>query len=69
MQAIDVVRRLGVRVSPHRPIRDAAKIMDQAGVGCLAVVDDNRLVGIVTDPTWYGADLPRTLHLPPRSSR
>ena len=49
MQAIDVVRRLGVRVSPHRPIRDAAKIMDQAGVGCLAVVDDNRLVGIVTD--------------------
>ena len=49
MQAIDVVSRLGVRVSPHRPIRDAAKIMDQAGVGCLAVVDDNRLVGIVTD--------------------
>lgn len=49
MRAIDVVRRLGGRVSPHRPIRDAAKIMDQAGVGCLAVVDDNRLVGIVTD--------------------
>jgi CBS domain-containing protein len=49
MQAIDAVRRLGVRVSPRRPIRDAAKIMDEAGVGCLAVVDDIRLVGIVTD--------------------
>ena len=32
MRAIDGVRRSGVAVEPHRPIRDAAMIMDQAGV-------------------------------------
>jgi CBS domain-containing protein len=49
MRAIDGVRRPGVGVRPQRPIRDAAVIMDQAGVGLLAVIDDDRLVGIVTD--------------------
>jgi CBS domain-containing protein len=49
MRAIDGVRRSGVAVSPHRSIRDAAMIMDQASVGSLAVIDEGRLVGIVTD--------------------
>jgi CBS domain-containing protein len=49
MRAIDGVRRSGVGVRPHRSIRDAAMIMDQAGVGSLAVIEDDRLVGIVTD--------------------
>jgi CBS domain-containing protein len=49
MLAIDGVRRSGVGVRPQRPIREAAIIMDQAGVGSLAVIDDDRLVGIVTD--------------------
>ena len=49
MRAIDGVRRSGVGVRPQRPIRDAAVIMDQAGVGSLAVIDDDRLVGIVTE--------------------
>ena len=49
MRAIDGVRRSGVGVRPQRPIRDAAVIMDQAGVGSLAVIDDDRLVGIITD--------------------
>ena len=49
MRAIDGVRRSGVGVRPQRPIRDATVIMDQAGVGSLAVIDDDRLVGIITD--------------------
>jgi CBS domain-containing protein len=49
MRAINGVRRTGVAIAPHRPIRDAAMIMDESGVGSLAVIDDGRLVGIVTD--------------------
>jgi len=49
MRVIDEVRRSGVAVGPQRPIRDAAMIMDQAEVGSLAVIEDGRLVGIVTD--------------------
>jgi CBS domain-containing protein len=49
MRAIDGIRRPGKAVGPHRPIRDAAMIMNQSGVGSLAVIDDGRLVGIVTD--------------------
>ena len=49
MRAMDGVRRSGLTVGPHRPIRDAAMIMHQSGVGALAVIDDGRIVGIVTD--------------------
>lgn len=49
MRAIDGVRRSGVAVEPYRPIRDAAMIMEESAVGSLAVIDDGRLVGIVTD--------------------
>jgi CBS domain-containing protein len=49
MRAIDGVRRSGQAVGPHLSIRDAAMIMDQSGVGSLAVIDDGRIVGIVTD--------------------
>ena len=34
---------------PSRTIREAAAIMEQAGVGSLAVVDGDSLVGFVTD--------------------
>ena len=61
MRAIDGVRRSGVAVGPHRPIRDAAMIMDQAGVGSLAVIDDGRLVGIVTDRDLVRRGLARDL--------
>lgn len=49
MRTIDGVRRSGVGIEPQRTIRDAAAIMEQAGVGSLAVIDGDRLVGIVTD--------------------
>jgi CBS domain-containing protein len=49
MRAIDGIRRSGVAIGPHRSIRDAAMIMDESGVGSLAVIDDGQIVGIVTD--------------------
>jgi CBS domain-containing protein len=49
MKVIDAVRRSGVGVGPERTIHEAATLMEQAGVGSLAVIDADRLVGIVTD--------------------
>jgi CBS domain-containing protein len=49
MRTIEAVRRSGVAIAPDRTVGDAAVLMDAAGVGALAVLDDDRLVGIVTD--------------------
>jgi len=46
---MEAIRRSAVGIEPERTIREAARIMDQAGVGALAVIDGERLVGIVTD--------------------
>lgn len=61
MRAIDEVRRSGVAVGPARTLHEAAAVMDQAGVGALAVVDDDRLVGIVTDRDLVRRGLARGL--------
>jgi CBS domain-containing protein len=49
MRTIEGMRRSGVGIEPDRTIHDAAAIMEQTGVGALAVLDGERLVGIVTD--------------------
>jgi CBS domain-containing protein len=49
MRTMDGVRRSGVGIGPERTLHDAAAVMEQAGVGALAIVDGDRLVGIVTD--------------------
>lgn len=49
MRAMEAIRRSAVGIQPERTIREAARIMERAGVGALAVVDGERLVGIVTD--------------------
>ena len=49
MRAYERLRRSAVGISPDRTIRDAAAIMDGAGVGALAIVDRDQLIGIVTD--------------------
>ena len=46
MRTIEAVRRSAVGIGPERTIREAAGIMDQAGVGALAVIDRDDLVGI-----------------------
>lgn len=49
MRTIDAVRRSGIGIGPERTVRDAAALMEQSGIGSLAVVSGERLVGIVTD--------------------
>ncbi|HVT76968.1 MAG TPA: CBS domain-containing protein [Acidimicrobiales bacterium] len=49
MQIIDALRRSSVGIRPEQTIREAATLMDQAGVGSIAVIDGDNLVGIVTD--------------------
>lgn len=49
MKTIEALHRSGVAVSPDTTIRAAAGLMEHAGVGSLAVVDGERLRGIVTD--------------------
>ena len=64
MRTIDSIRRSGVGVTPDATVRVAAMLMEQTGVGSLAVVEDDRLLGIVTDrdsraPTYWPQDCPR----------
>ena len=61
MQAIDAVRRSAVGLNPEQTIHDAAVLMEQAGVGCLAILDGERLVGIVTDRDLVRRGLARGL--------
>lgn len=61
MRTMDAIRRSGVGVGPERTIREAAAIMEQAGVGSLAVVEGERLVGIVTDRDLVRRGLARGL--------
>lgn len=49
MRTINATRRSGVSIGPEGTIREAAALMDSFGVGALAVVDGDQLVGIVTD--------------------
>ncbi len=49
MRTIEAARRSGVGIGPDRTIREAAQIMEQTGVGALAVIDGEHLIGIVTD--------------------
>jgi CBS domain-containing protein len=66
MKTIDAVRRSGIAVGPERSVSDAAKLMDQAGVGALAVIDGDALVGIVTDRDLVRRALARGLDLEAR---
>jgi CBS domain-containing protein len=61
MRTIEALRRSGVGVGPERTIRDAAVIMEQSGIGSLAVIDDGQLVGVVTDRDLVRRALARDL--------
>ena len=61
MRTIDAVRRSGVGIRPDQTIRAAADLMEQAGVGALAVIDGDDLVGILTDRDLVRRGLARGL--------
>jgi CBS domain-containing protein len=49
MRTTDMVRRSGIAIPADHTVGQAARIMEGSGVGALAVLDGERLVGIVTD--------------------
>jgi CBS domain-containing protein len=61
MHVIDTIRKSAVAIAPHRPIVEAAAVMEAAGVGALGIVDGDELVGIVTDRDLVTRGLARRL--------
>ena len=49
MLVADLMRKPVVTIVPEASLISAAKLMEEAGVGALLVVDHGRLTGIVTD--------------------
>ena len=49
MQAKDATRKMPVTVPPERSLVEVAKLMDEAAVGAIVIVDDEKPIGIVTD--------------------
>lgn len=49
MRVASIIRRSGIGIEANRTVREAAVMMERDGVGALAVLDGERLVGIVTD--------------------
>jgi CBS domain-containing protein len=66
MSAGGMLHRSGVRIAPERTLRAAAELMEQAGVGTLAVVDRGQLIGIVTDRDLVRRAMARGLPLDAR---
>jgi CBS domain-containing protein len=68
MRTIEGLRRSGVGIEANRTIHDAESMMEQTGVGVLAVLDGGRLVGIVTDRDLVRRGLARACQLMPGST-
>ena len=49
MQARNASRKVPVTAPAHRSLAEVAKLMDEAAVGAVVIVDDETPVGIVTD--------------------
>ncbi|MBA4349352.1 MAG: CBS domain-containing protein, partial [Thermodesulfovibrio sp.] len=49
----DVMKTKVITTSPDTPVEEAAMIMHDRNIGCLPVVDNNKLVGIITDKDIY----------------
>lgn len=61
MRTIEKLRRSGIGIRADQTIRVAAQIMEHTGVGSLAVLDGERLVGVVTDRDLVRRGLARDL--------
>ena len=45
----DVMLKEVKSVNPESPIRNAIRIMNESGLGCLIVLSNNRIEGIITE--------------------
>ena len=65
----EVMNREVVTIEPDATLRRAAGIMRGRDVGCLPVVEDGHLVGIVTTSDLLTAVAKGTMHTPPPDGR
>ena len=65
----EVMNREVATIEPEATLRRAAGIMQGRDVGCLPVVDDGRLVGIVTTSDLLTAVAKGTIHTAPPDGR
>jgi CBS domain-containing protein len=67
LTARDIMTADVTSVSPRLPVKEAARLMVEKRLGALPVVDDGRLVGIVTEGDLIMQDVrvrfPTTIHL------
>lgn len=49
LKVVEVMSRKLITADPTTTVREAAKVMVREKIGCLPVVNDNTLVGIVTE--------------------
>ncbi|HMK55666.1 MAG TPA: CBS and ACT domain-containing protein [Dissulfurispiraceae bacterium] len=49
----DVMKKDVITVPADMPVEEAAMIMHDKGIGCLPVISDNKLVGILSDRDMY----------------
>jgi CBS domain-containing protein len=49
VKIVEATRRSAIGIEPDRSVAQAAQLMERAGVGALVVLDDDAVVGIVTD--------------------
>lgn len=66
MHTMQRLRRSGIGVGPDRTIQQVAQLMNSSGVGSVAVIDDGRLLGIVTDRDIVRRGIARGLPLDTR---
>ncbi|MBI5354860.1 MAG: CBS domain-containing protein [Candidatus Aenigmarchaeota archaeon] len=45
----DVMRKQVITAKPSISVSEAAKIMNEFNIGCLVIVDNGKLIGIITD--------------------
>jgi len=60
--AQDIMSKDIITVTPDTPVKEAAKIMSEKGVGGLPVIDKEKLVGLVTERDLIMQDV--RLHFP-----
>ncbi len=49
IKAKDIMNKNVITINPNNTILNAAKLMKQYNIGCLPVVNKNKLLGIITD--------------------
>lgn len=49
MQTRQLLHRSGIGVDPARPLAEVAAVMERSGIGFVAIIDGDHLVGVATD--------------------